>query len=157
MVHKSTSAFAKWLGHPLVHILLKCKPHGNSHDALRTPVDFWLEDETVHKTRSRGLGVAMLIIIVANRQGVVKFCGSEALDAMQALVAPLEGIEMARPNVETFPIGSATMRSYARHRPRSRIPGAFPANAMNASDMGECENRCRRHRIARIIPANRAL
>ena len=88
---------------------------------------------------SKGLGAAMLVIIVADRQGAVKFCGAEALDAMQALMAPLEGIEMARPDMEIFPIGSATMRSYARHTPRFRIPGAFPATAMNASDMGECD------------------
>ena len=69
--------------------------------------------------------------------GAVKFCRSGALEAMQASMAPLDGIEMARPDVESFPIGGATMRSYARHKPSFRIPRAFPTNAMNASDMGE--------------------
>ena len=43
---KPDSAYTKWLGHPLVHFLLKIKARCNSQwQAAKIPADFWLEDE----------------------------------------------------------------------------------------------------------------
>ncbi len=130
LAYKSSSAFTKWLGHPLVHILLKCKRPTSGNDTLYTllkPADFWLEDETVYKARNKDVAQAMLVVLVANRQGASEYCNSESLDVLRVSLASLEGIEFARPMEGSFPEGGASMRSYARHKPRFRMPKLFPS------------------------------
>ncbi len=127
LAYKSSSAFTKWLGHPFVHILLKCKRPARGNDTLRIPADFWLEDESVYKVRNKDVADAMMVLLVANRQGANTYCNAESLDALQASVANLEGIEIARPLEGSFPEGGASLRSYARHQPRSRLPKQFPS------------------------------
>ncbi len=73
LAYKSNSAFTEWLGHPLVHILLKCKRPTSSNDTLRIPADFWLEDETVYKARNKDVAQAMLIVSVANRRSASEY------------------------------------------------------------------------------------
>ncbi len=83
LAYKSSSAFTKWLGHPLVHILLKCKRPTSGNDTLRIPADFWLEDETVYKARNKDVAQAMLLVLVANRQDASEYCNAESLDVLQ--------------------------------------------------------------------------
>ena len=66
---KRKAAYTKWLGHPLVHVLLRCSVTGTGESALRTPADFWLEDETAYQARNKGIGGDMLVIAIANQQG----------------------------------------------------------------------------------------
>ncbi len=133
LAYKSSSAFTKWLGHPLVHILLKCKRPARGNDTLRIPADFWLKDESVYKVRNKDVAEAMMVLLVANRQGASGYCNAESLDALQASVANLEGIEIARPIEGSFPEGGASLRSYARHKPRFRLPKAIPKQASRQS------------------------
>ena len=61
------SACTKWLGHPLVHVMLKIQPRRNANwCASRIPADFWLEDEPAYKARSQSISSAMLVILIAN-------------------------------------------------------------------------------------------
>ncbi len=127
LAYKSGSAFTNWLGHPLVHILLKCRRPTSSNDTLRKRADFWLEDETVYKARNKDAAQAMLVVLVADRQGASEYCNSESLGALQASLANLEGIEFARPMEGSFPVGGASMRCYTRHKPSFRMPRLFPS------------------------------
>ena len=76
---RRNAAYTKWLGHPLVHVLLKCSPQ-DSLGALRTPADFWLEDETVYLARTRGMAGGMLVLVIANRQGAESYLSQANLD-----------------------------------------------------------------------------
>lgn len=68
---KPDSAYTKWLGHPLVHVLLKIKACRNPQwQATKVLADFWLEDEEAYKARNRGISGGMMVRLVANRQGV---------------------------------------------------------------------------------------
>ena len=84
LAYKSSSAFTKWLGHPLVHILLKCKRPRSNNNTLCIPADFWLEDETVYKAPNKDVTQAMLVVLVANRQGASEHRNPKSLDASQA-------------------------------------------------------------------------
>ncbi len=146
LAYKSSSAFTKWLGHPLVHILLKCECSTSSFDTLSIPADLWLEDETVYKTRNNDVAQAMLMVLVANRQGASESRDSESLEALslqlQASLANLEGSdqihEFARPMEGSFPEGGASMRSYARHGPRCRMPKLFPRKPISRTRSIRC-------------------
>ncbi len=127
LAYKSSSAFTKWLGHPLVRILLKCKRPARGNGTLCTPADFWLKDKSVYKIRNKDVTEAMMMLLVANRQGASGYCNAESLDALQASVANLEGIEIARPIEGSFPEGGASLRSYAQHKARFRLPKQFPS------------------------------
>ncbi len=84
----------------------------------------------MYKAHNKDVAQAMLVVLVANRQGASEYCNSESLDALQASLANLEGIEFARPMEGSFPIGvigGASMTSYARHKPRFRMPKLFPS------------------------------
>ncbi len=88
LAYMGSSAFRKLLGHPLVHILLQedvtfqeGKPPTSGNDTLGIPADFWLEDESVYKVRSEDVAQAMLVVLVANRQGASDNCNSESQDA----------------------------------------------------------------------------
>ena len=96
---------------------------GNIDVLHADPADFWLEDETVYEARNKGIGAAILVILVANRQGAIEHCKAEALEAMQASFAHLEGVEVTRPDVESFPEGGAPMQFNARHEaPQNPTP-----------------------------------
>ena len=45
LASKTNLAYIKWLGHPLVHVLMKCLPRGR---ATRIPADFWVEHEEAY-------------------------------------------------------------------------------------------------------------
>ena len=54
------SACTKWLGHPLVHVMLKIQPRRNANwCASRVPADFCLEDESAYKARSQSISGAI--------------------------------------------------------------------------------------------------
>ena len=42
---KRNSAYSKWLGHPPVHVSMKCLPQ---RGAPRIPADFWMEREETY-------------------------------------------------------------------------------------------------------------
>ncbi len=82
------------------------------------------------------LGLAIIVVLVANCQGASDFCNAESLVALQASLANLEGIEGARPVEGSFPIGGFSMRSDARHKPTFRLPkmfSRFPAGRVEAA------------------------
>ena len=138
LAYKGSSAFTKWLGHPLVHLLLKCKPPASGNDTLCIPADIWLEDQSVYKVRNKDVAQAMLVVLVAKRQGASEYCNSESLDALQASLANLEGIELARPMEGSFSEGGASNRSYARHKPRFRLSKLFPSKPMGSTHVSLC-------------------
>ncbi len=84
----------------------------------------------MYKVRNKDVAQAMLVVLVANRQGASEYCNSESLDALQASLTNLEGIEFARPMEGSFPESGASMRSYARHKPRFRLLKLFKSKPM---------------------------
>ena len=121
------SACTKWLGHPLVHVMLKIQPwHNANWCASRVPADFWLEDESAYKARSQSISGAMLVILIANRQGAQEYLSSARLACMREGLLPMGGVEYNDPTGHAFPDGATPARQYARFTPRFRLPKAFP-------------------------------
>ena len=68
------SGYTKWLGHPMVHVLLKIKARRNPQwQAAKVPADFWLEDEEAYIVRNRGISGGMFVLLIANRQGAQEY------------------------------------------------------------------------------------
>ncbi len=81
----------------------------------------------MYKVRNKHVAEAMMVFLMANRQGENVYCNAESLDALQASIANPEGIEIVRPIEGSFPEGGASLRSYARHKPRFRLSKQFPS------------------------------
>ena len=66
---KPDSAYSKWLGHFLVHVLIRTKACRNPQwQAAKVPADFWLEDEEAYKARNRGISGGMMVLLIADCQ-----------------------------------------------------------------------------------------
>ena len=54
---RAESTYTKWLGHPLVHVLLMIKarlnPQWHAINATNTPAHFWPKDEEAYKARTK--------------------------------------------------------------------------------------------------------
>ena len=56
------SAYTEWLGHPLVHVLLRVKACCNPRwQATKVPADFWLEDEEAYKACNKAITAGALV------------------------------------------------------------------------------------------------
>ena len=97
---KPDSAYTKWLGHPLVHVLLKIKARRNPQwQAVKVPADFWLEDEEAYKARNRGISGGMMVLLVANRQGVEEYLNPSHTACLARGVSDLGGMEFCDPHI----------------------------------------------------------
>ena len=66
--------------------MLKIQPRRNANwCASRVPADFWLEDESAYKARNQSISGAMLVILIANKQGAEEYLqlSSEKLACMR--------------------------------------------------------------------------
>ena len=67
---RTGSAYIKWLGHPLVHVLLNVKARRNPRwHATKVPADFWLEYEEAHTARNKAITAGALMLLIAKSQG----------------------------------------------------------------------------------------
>ena len=141
VVHVSSkldSAYTKWLGHRLVHVLLRIKAGRNPQwQAAEVPADFWLEDEEAYKVRNRGISGGMLMLLIANRQGVQEYLNPSQTGHLAGGVSHLGGVEFCDPHVHDFPVGDISARQTARFTPRFRLPKAFPDKKLGTHNQSQ--------------------
>ena len=74
---RAGSAYTKWLGHPLVHVLLRVKarrnPQWRAAKIAKLPADFWLEDEEAYQARNKAIKAGALVLVIASSQGAENF------------------------------------------------------------------------------------
>ena len=132
---RAGSAYTKWLGHPLVHVLLRVKARRNPRwHATKVPADFWLEDEEAYKARNKAITAGALVLIVSNSQGAEKFLCPTRTHCLEREVRHMGVVEYQDPDAHDFPLGGMSARQYARFTPRFRLPKAFPDNKSGTHD-----------------------
>ena len=105
LASKTNSAYTKWSGHPLVHVLMKCLPRGG---APRIPADFWVEHEEANNAQGKGLSSGLLVILIANRQGAEEVMSRARMEELQqAAHLDLALVDYCQPAIEDFPQGAA--------------------------------------------------
>ena len=126
---RAGSAYTKWLGHPLVHVLLRVKARRNPHwHAIKVPADFWLEEEEAYEARNKAITAGALVLLIANSQGAEKFLCPTRTHCLKREVRHMGGLEYQDPHAHEFPLGGMSARQYARFTPRFRLPKAFLDN-----------------------------
>ena len=60
--------------------------------AHKVPTDFWLEDKFVYKASTNQYQGAMLVIVIANSQGVNEYLSPDRLACLQEGLLPLDGV-----------------------------------------------------------------
>ena len=119
------SAFTKWLGHPLVHDLLRLKARRNCRwHALKAPADFWLEHEEAYKARRKTIQAGALVLVIANSQGAEKFLCPIRTHCLEREVRHLGGVEFQDPLTHDFPLASLC-GNMPGSRPDSVCPRLF--------------------------------
>ena len=123
---RTGSACTKWLGHPLVHVLLRLKGRRNPQwHATRVPADLWREDEEAYKARHKAIQAGTLMLIIANSQEAEKFLCPIRTYCLEHEVHHPGGVEYQDPHTHYFILGGMSARQYERFTPRFRLPKAF--------------------------------
>ena len=127
---RAGSAYTKWLGHPLVHVLLRVKARRNLRwHATKVPANFWLEDEEAYKARNKAITARALVLMIANSQAAEKFLCPTRTHCLEREVRHMGGVEYRDPHAYDFPLrgmSARQLRQYAKFTPRFRLPKAFP-------------------------------
>ena len=132
---RAGSAYTKWLGHPLVHVLLKVKARRNPRwHATKVPADFWLEDEEAYKACNKAITAGALVLLIANSQGAENSLCPTQTHCLEREARHMGGVEYHDPHAHDFPLGGMSARQYARFTPRFRLPKAFPDNKSGTHD-----------------------
>ena len=103
---RAGSAYNKWLGHPLVHVLLRIKARRNPQwHATKVPADFWLEDEEAYKARNKAITAGALVLMIANSQGAEKLLCPMLTHCLEREVHHMGGVEYQDPHAHEIPLG----------------------------------------------------
>ena len=103
---RAGSAYTKWLGHPLVHVLLRVKARRNPQwHATKVPADFWLEDEEAYKARNKAITAGALVLMIANSQGAEKLLCPMLTHCLEREVHHMGGVEYQDPHAHEIPLG----------------------------------------------------
>ena len=68
----------------------------------------------------------MLVIVIANSQGVHEYLSPDRLACLQEGLLPLDGVGYHDPSGHDLPPGGTFSSQYARFTPRFRLPKSFP-------------------------------
>ena len=103
--------YTKWLGHPLVHVLLRVEARHNPRwHATKVVADFWLEVEEAYKARYKAITVitvGALGLMIANSQGAEKFLcptWTHCLKRDLRHMGVVEYVEYQDPHAHDFPL-----------------------------------------------------
>ena len=132
---RAGSACTKWLGHPLVHVLLRIKTHRNPRwHATKVPAEFGLEDDEACKARNKAITAGALVLMIANSQGAEKFLCPTRTFCLEWELRQMGCVEYQDPHAHDFPLGGMSARQYARFTPRFQLPKAFLDNNSSTHD-----------------------